>query len=220
MFGRLVCRAGGQLATQNRASHSSAAATARRCFASEARKHEDLSLAGRYSGALLDASKKKNVLDKVFTDLSHVRSCYEESKDFALFVESPAIQPAKKQEVFQAMSEKYGYDAITMNYLKTLLENRRLADLKRMIDNYEVFYRAEKNQLLCQVTTVKDLQPKDRERVEAMLRKRESGRELIVSYTTNSSILGGIVVKMGESVLDFSVQTKVDRLCAKLAAPA
>eukprot|EP00392_Amoebophrya_sp_AT5.2_P002775 g2780.t1 len=107
-----------------------------------------------------------------------------------------------------------------MNYLKTLLENRRLSQLKRMIDNYEQFYRAEKNQVICQVTTVKELADKEKQMVEAMLKKRESGRELILSYATNASILGGIVVKMGESVLDFSVQTKVDRLCSKLAAPA
>ena len=55
--------------------------------------------------------------------------------------------------------------------------------------------------------------------VEAMLKARESGRELIVSYKTNAAIMGGIVVKMGESVLDFSVQSRLERLCTKLAAP-
>lgn len=195
----------------------SALANSSRSFATS--KHEDLSLAGRYSGALLAASLKKKNLDKVWGDLSHVRSCFEESKEFALFVESPAIQPAKKAEVFHALAEKYGYDMLTVNYLKTLLENKRLAELKRMIDNYEQFYRAEKNQLVCQVTTVGELSSSEKQKVESMLKKRESGRELIVSYKTNAAILGGIVVKMGEAVLDFSVQSKLERLCTKLAGP-
>ena len=103
---------------------------------------------------------------KVFNDLTHLRACYEESKDFALFVESPAIQPAKKSEVLQAIADKYKYDPLTMNYLKTLLENRRLSQLKRMIDNYEQFYRAEKNQVICQVTTVKELADKEKQMVQ------------------------------------------------------
>lgn len=213
-LGRGIATRGGLAAS------SSVSLGARRTFAAAAgKKHEDLSLAGRYSGALLEASLKKKSLDKVFTDLSHLRSCYEESKDFALFIESPAIPPRKKSEVFQAMAEKYSYDGLTVNYLNTLLENKRLADLKRMIDNYEAFYRAEKNQVVCQVTTVTELQAKERSKVEAMLKGRESGRELIVSYKTNAAIMGGIVVKMGESVLDFSVQSRLERLCSKLAAP-
>lgn len=62
---------------------------------------------------------------------------------------------------------------------------------------------------------VDDLVPQ----VEKALAARAKGAQLMVSYRTSPGILGGLVVKMGESVLDFSVLSRLDRLTTKLMAP-
>lgn len=70
-------------------------------------KYEDLSLEGRYSGALLGVTKTKNNMDKVFQDLEHVRGCYEESSEFKMFVESPAFQVVDKMKVLEDMGRSF-----------------------------------------------------------------------------------------------------------------
>lgn len=190
-----------------------------RCFAAKALKYEDLSLEGRYSGALMGVCLEKGNMDKVFDDLSHLRACFEESSDFKLFIQSPAIQPADKEKIFAELQAMYSYDAVTTNYLRCLLENRRLNQLKKMIDNFENFYRAEKGEVMCTVTSVKELSSGEKSKVEKSLAARAQGAKIMVSYNTNDAILGGLVVKMGEQVLDFSVSSRLDRLQAKLLAP-
>lgn len=69
---------------------------------------------------------------------------------------------------------KYKYDPITVNYLKTLLENRRLPQLKKMIDNFENFYRAEKGQMMCQVTSVAELSAAQKTKVRRTMGLRLS----------------------------------------------
>lgn len=184
-------------------------------------KHEDLSIEGRYSSALMTATTEKKNLDKVFNDLSHVRSCYEESKDFQLFIDTPAIQPAEKVGVLEALAQKYSYDTTSVNYLKVLIENKRLPQLKKMVDNFENFYRAEKGQLMCEVTSATALSNAEKTSIETALKSRvkDAKTQLVISYNENASIEGGLVVKMGESVLDFSVSSKLDKLVAKLVAP-
>jgi len=188
----------------------------RRHFAT---KHEDLSLEGRYSTALLRATSEQKNLDKVFEDLSHLRNCVEESADFKLFIETPAIQPADKIKVFEAMGQKYGYQQTSVNYLKVLLENKRLFQLKKMINNFETFYRAEKGQMLCQVISAITLSKDEKGLVEAALASKAKGSKLIITYTENPGIEGGLLVKIGESVLDFSVSSKLDRVVAELSTP-
>ena len=85
----------------------------------------------------------------------------------------------------------------------TLLENRRLNDLDKMVTAFEGFYRAELNQVVCQVTSAKELDSSAKSKVEGALKARAgSGAKLIVSYDTNPGIMGGLQVKMGEQVLD------------------
>merc|ERR1712194_632483 len=100
-----------------------------------------------------------------------------------------------------------------MNLFKTLLENRRFKDLKKVIDSFEAFYRAEKGQVTCSVQTVAELSGTQKKAVEASLQARaDKGAKLIVTYTTNPQLMGGMAVRMGEQVFDLSVATKVERL--------
>ena len=74
------------LSAARRSVANSATYTSVRAFSA---KHEDLSLEGRYATALFQVSKEKKNLDKVFDDLSHLKSCMTESEDFANFVKTP-----------------------------------------------------------------------------------------------------------------------------------
>lgn len=188
----------------------------RRGFASQ---HEDLSLEGRYSTALMQVVKAQNNMDKVFQDLDHIRACSEESVEFRTFIETPAMKNSEKIAAFQALGQQYGYDKITLNYINTLIENRRLRDLVKLIDNFEVFYRAEKGQVVCHVVSPAELSNPDKKKVVQSLSKRAGGAELIVHYEVSPSIVGGLVVKMGDAVFDFSIASRLERLQNKLLAP-
>ncbi|CAJ1337130.1 unnamed protein product, partial [Effrenium voratum] len=100
-----------------------------------------------------------------------------------------------------------------------LVENKRAHLLSRMIDIFENFYRAEKGLLLCKVTSAETLTDTQKKQVEAAMQKRAEGSKLIMEYNTNPAMLGGLMVKMGEAVLDNSVSTRLERLQTQLLAP-
>jgi F-type H+-transporting ATPase subunit O len=195
----------------------SAVTTSVRTFSA---KHEDLSLEGRYATALFQVSKEKKNLDKVFTDLEHLRSCMLESEEFTNFVKTPAIQQAEKAEALKSLGTKYGYDPITMNYIMVLLENKRLHELERMVKAFEAFYRAENNQIVCQVTSEKELSSSEKSSVVAALQARAGdSAKLMTTYDVNPSVMGGLMVKLGDQVFDFTVATKLEKLQTQLLKP-
>lgn len=187
-----------------------------RRFFSAKPKHQDSSVLGRYATALFGASGSK--LDAVWDDMSNLRSCLEAS-DFDLMVKSPGIQAKEKVACFEAIAKKGGFQDVSTNLLKLMVENRRIHELDKFIDVFEMFYRVEKGQVVCHVTSAKELTGDQKSQVADALKTRAKGAQTIVSYATNPAMMGGLAVKMGDQVLDFSVQSKLERLTNTLLEP-
>merc|ERR1712137_654150 len=111
-------------------------------------------------------------LDKVYGDLVNLRAMMVESKDFKLMVETPGIDPEAKTKALEAVCAKAKTDPQALNFLKVLVENKRLTELPKMIDLYEVFYRAEKGLVPCTVTSASPLSSSQMSEVEAAMQKR------------------------------------------------
>eukprot|EP00397_Hematodinium_sp_SG-2012_P060682 GEMP01079334.1.p1 GENE.GEMP01079334.1~~GEMP01079334.1.p1 ORF type:complete len:205 (+),score=49.82 GEMP01079334.1:55-669(+) len=182
-------------------------------------KHEDLSLEGRYASALFELTKQKNALDKVFNDLDHARESIKASPDFRTFILNPVFKVQQKESVIEGLAQKYDYHQLTVNFLRVLLENKRFHQLKKMVDTFEAFYRAEKGQVVCRVSSAAELSSKEQKKVQQALQKRSPSAELIIDYDVNPQLMGGLFVKMGDQVLDFSMHSRLERLQAQLLAP-
>lgn len=159
-------------------------------------------------------------LDQVYGDLAAIRDMINESAEFKLMLQTPAIAPAVKVSVLESICVKAGTDKSVINFLKVLIENKRLSCLSQIIELYETFYRAEKGLVPCEVTSAKELSEAERGQVKSAMQNRaESGSTLIMEYKVNPMLYGGLVVKLGEMVFDQSVQTRLERLQTQLLAP-
>jgi len=186
----------------------------RRCFSADA------GLAGRYASALFSAAKEKKRIDQVYNDLAAFRDLLTTDASFKLFTESPGIQKDQRASALDDICKKLGADELTSNLLKLLIDNKRFPELKKVVEAFEVIYREEKGQIVCNVQSAAPLSPADQTRVKSALQSRaKKGAELIVSFEVTPSVLGGLLVKMGDAVFDFSVSSKVDRLQAQLLMP-
>lgn len=181
-------------------------------------KHEDGTLQGRYATALFMASGGK--VKKVYEDLVGLRTLMNESPDFKMVVLTPSIEASSKIGALTAVCKHQGCDDVVVNFLKVLIENRRISMVGKIIDLFETFYRTETGQLLCTVTSAVELTDKQKTQVKsAMVKRAEKGSTLIMEYDTNPALMGGLVVKMGEAVLDQSTATRLERMQTRLLAP-
>ncbi|EPR59334.1 ATP synthase F1, delta subunit protein [Toxoplasma gondii TgCatPRC2] len=177
-------------------------------------------LEGRYASALFRVAKKKNQLEKVYGDLESVRNALKDSSEFRLFVDSPAVSVQQKLDVLRQLVNRYKFDPLTGNLLTTLVENKRLPMLARVADAFDAMYRKEKGEVKCLVTSAKPLSAQQQKEIVAALQNRAGTQaRLIIDYAVSPQIMGGLVVRLGEQVLDFSVATRLDRLQSQLLAP-
>uniref|UniRef100_A0A0G4G5Q3 ATP synthase subunit O, mitochondrial n=1 Tax=Chromera velia CCMP2878 TaxID=1169474 RepID=A0A0G4G5Q3_9ALVE len=180
----------------------------------------DGSLHSRYAEALLEAAKEAKSLDKVWANIEALKEGVNQSKEFKLFIETPGISGDIKGQVIADMAKQYSLDTITHNFLKVLLENRRLSEFQKIAAAFEAMYRLEKGEIACKVTSAEPLSSGDAGRVLKALQARAgAGKTVSVEYEVKPALMGGLVVKMGEAILDFSVAARLDRIAGSLAAP-
>jgi ATP synthase F1 delta subunit len=173
----------------------------------------------RYATALFNSAKPAGKLEKVYGDLDSIRSLARSDAAFKLFLETPGIKKDQKQNVVSDVCKSAKTDELTKNFLSVLLENQRLTDLVEIVNCFEELYRKDLGQVICTVTSAADLTNAQRKLVEEAISARMSGKKLVVSYDVSPTVLGGLVVKIDDQVLDYSVSSKVDRLKAQLLQP-
>ena len=173
----------------------------------------------RYATALFNSAKPTGKLERVYSDLDSIRSLARSDPAFRLFLETPGIKKDQKQNVVSDVCKSAKTDDLTKNFLSVLLENQRLTDLVEIVNCFEELYRKDLGQVICTVTSAADLTNAQRKLVEEAISTRMSGKKLVVSYDVSPTVLGGLVVKIDDQVLDYSVSSKVDRLKAQLLQP-
>merc|ERR1712110_917467 len=96
----------------------------------------------------------------------------KESQEFKTVVEMPGINPESKVKALEQICQKAGMDGAVLNFLKVLVENKRMHKLEKMIDLFEEFYRAEKGLVLCNVTSASALSSKAQGEVKKAMEAR------------------------------------------------
>jgi ATP synthase F1 delta subunit len=162
-----------------------------------------------YARSLFEVAKGRGNLDELREQLAQFAEALEASRDFQVFLFSPYFSTAEKKEgLGRAVSDA---DPIFMNFLEVLVERHRMPALFRIRARFEELWEEENRLLPVQVTSAVELD----EGPVATIGERigeQTGRKVELSSTVDPDILGGIVLRVGNSVLDASIRNRLNQL--------
>ncbi|XP_026191798.1 ATP synthase subunit O, mitochondrial [Cyclospora cayetanensis] len=178
------------------------------------------SVEGRYAHALMAAAQGSKALDAVYTDVEGLHAALQTSPEFGAFAETPGITAEVKIDVVQQMAERFRLHKITKQFLCTVAENKRMVDLPKILAAFDELYRKHRGEVRCTVTSAQELTTGQRKELLAALQKRAGPKKtLLTEFQTNPSIAGGLLVRMGDELLDFTVASRVEGLITSLQSP-
>lgn len=166
---------------------------------------------GRYASALFDLASDEKSVDKVATQLAAFQAALEASDDLKSLVRSPVVKAEDQAAAVTAVAAKVGLDGTALNFLKLVAKNRRLAAVGDMVKAYQALVAVAKGETSAEVTSAEKLSDKHIKDLKAAL-KSSLGRDVQLSTRVDSSILGGLIVKVGSRMVDNSLKTKLDNL--------
>jgi len=174
-------------------------------------------IARTYSESLFAVARDKGTLDAVREELGAFTDALDENRDMQIFFFSPYFSSAEKAEGLARAVE--GADPELVNFLELLIEKHRMPVLFRIRRQFEERW-AEENRLLdVTLTSAVQLDPEVVEKVGAEV-ERQTGRRVELTSEVDGDLLGGLVLRVGNMVLDASVRSKLERMRREIASAA
>ncbi|XP_073702231.1 ATP synthase subunit O, mitochondrial [Garra rufa] len=167
---------------------------------------------GRYATALFSAASKQKSLDKVEQELGRVTSLIKDPK-LSSVVMNPHVKRSIKQKTFIDAMTKAKLSPITINLINVLAENGRLTLTPDVISAFSKMMSAHRGEVTCSVTTAQPLDEANLAELKVALNGFLSKGETIKLETkSDPSILGGMIVSIGDKYVDMSTKTKIQKL--------
>ena len=170
-----------------------------------------------YADALFGAAKDAGKLDQVHEQLGQFADALDEDRELQLFFFSPYFSSAEKKEGLAKAIE--GVEPALQNFLELLCEKHRMPVLFRIRRDFDALWAKENRRLGVTVTSAielpEDVVAKIGEEIE-----RQTGQTVELNSRVDDDILGGIVLQVGNMVLDASVRNRLEKLRKTIARAA
>jgi F-type H+-transporting ATPase subunit delta len=174
-------------------------------------------LARVYSRALFAVAREQGKLDELRDQLGQFADALEKNRELAVFFFSPYFSTAEKQRALAAAV--VGADEALMNFLKLLIENHRMPVIFRIRQQYERLWEEENRTLPVEITSAIALDQATTESLGRTIGER-AGRKVKLAAHVDPDIIGGIIVRVGNSILDASIKTRLEQLRRHVAQGA
>jgi F-type H+-transporting ATPase subunit delta len=168
-----------------------------------------------YARSLFDVALEHGKLDELREQLGQFADAVSENRDLQMFLFSPYFSTQEKKEALgRAVTDA---DPTFTNFLEALLERHRMPAIFRIRQRYDVLWKKENRLLPVQVTSAIEL---DEETVASIGERigKQTGRKVQLSSHVDPEILGGIVLRVGNSVLDASIRNRLNQLRKQVAS--
>lgn len=173
-------------------------------------------VAKRYAQALFEVGKEKGFLDQFQTDLEDVSKVLPHAA-LAKSMANPKISFSTKQDLVRRfLGDRNPYFA---SFVDLLISRERASFIEQIRDSYQRLLNAERGVEIAEVTTAVPLAENDQERMAQRL-SEITGKKVILKMKVDPAILGGLVARIGDRVLDGSVISKLKALRAELSGAA
>jgi F-type H+-transporting ATPase subunit delta len=168
-----------------------------------------------YARSLFEVANEHGKLDVVREQLGQFADALAESRELQTFFFSPYFStPEKKDGLRRAVQDA---DEVVVNFLELLLEKHRMPILFRTRREFDRLWEDSKNLLPVQITSAIALDESVAQRIGDEI-GRQTGRTVRLSSDVDPDVIGGIVVRVGNSILDASIRARLEQLRKQVAA--
>lgn len=173
-------------------------------------------VARRYAMALMAGAEQQRNIEGVARDMELVGKILNESRDLRLFIASPIISPLKKRAVFDALfGSRIGKETLTFIHLLT--SKSREPVLQEIAEQFKLLHDEKLGIVTVEVRTSVEFNYGQEKDLRAEL-ERMTGKKVRLQFLIDNAIKGGVVIRIGDTVLDASVRRQLERIRERFVA--
>ncbi len=172
-------------------------------------------VARRYAAALADVVTKSGEITSVQTELKTWEEMMASNSQLLEAFSNPSIAHDSKEKVLENLIEKTKPTKTTANFLRVLLRNNRLTEISEINERFAVVLEERSGAIAAQVTSARPLSDAQKAELQTNLNKL-TGKNVSPNFEVDENIIGGVITRIGSTIYDGSVKTKLEELRQQL----
>jgi F-type H+-transporting ATPase subunit delta len=168
-------------------------------------------IARRYAKALIELAAEENAVESFQDEMQVFASVLDNNPESSAFFSSPASSMVEKNELLKVIIDRLSISGTVANFLFLLQEKNRLSQLQSIIAGYRSLADELSGTLRGTVTSALPLDDSQVKEIRAVLEK-STGKKVLLQVEHDSSLIGGVVTKIGDKIFDGSIKTQLDRI--------
>ena len=167
--------------------------------------------ANRYSLALYELASESNSLSKIEENSHALLKLISNSKDFNDLIKDPTISRDILNHVIKNISDNFSLEVLFKNFLSFLIAKRRFFYVQKILKNFNEICSEKRGELKAEIKSAKNLTQQEIDKITQELSNNFES-EIKLNYTHDQSLIGGLVVQIGSTMIDTSIKKKLQQL--------
>ena len=167
--------------------------------------------ANRYSLALYELASESNTLSKIEENSHAFLKLISNSKDFNNFIKDPTVTRDSLNQVVEKIADNFSIEILFKNFLSFLISKRRFFYVKQILKNFNEICSEKRGELKAEIKSAKNLTKDEINKITQELSNNFKS-EIKLNYTHDQSLIGGLVVQIGSTMIDTSIKKKLQQL--------
>lgn len=173
-------------------------------------------ISNRYGRALADVVLSKGNHITIKTEVTAFANMFEECADLREVFSNPTVSQVQQKKLLDSLIERTKPTEVTANFLNILLQNYRLQYLPEINKAFSKIVDERLNIITAKITSATPISEDQKELLKNQLHKL-TGKEVRLTFTTDPSIIGGVVTQIGSQIYDGSIRNQLEQLRLKLS---
>jgi F-type H+-transporting ATPase subunit delta len=171
----------------------------------------------QYANALADVALAQGGADAAIKQLRDFGAAFAESGELRNFLTSPAVPRDAKHGVIEKIAARLGAGKIIRNFLFVIADHQRTHILPEIVAAFEDVIRQRQGFAEAEISSAVELSAARKKQFGQTL-ERLTGKKIQAKYSLDPALLGGAVVRVGDTIYDGSVRNSLNEMRARLAA--
>ena len=167
--------------------------------------------ANRYSLALYELASESNSLIKIEENSQAILKLISSSRDFSNLIKDPTLNRDILNQVIEKISDNFSLEVLFKNFLSFLISKRRFFYVEQILKSFNGICSEKRGELKAEIKSAKNLTQDEINRITEELSNNFKS-EIKLNYTHDQSLIGGLVVQIGSTMIDTSIKKKLQQL--------
>lgn len=168
-----------------------------------------------YGEALFELALEQQNLSAIIEEVAVVRQAFKENPDLYKLLNHPKIDKEEKLSVIQNIFKGRVSDTL-VGFLVIVIQKDRYNDLDSILEYFECKVKEYKNIGVATVVSAMDLSEEQKQKITDRLLQTTNYKQFEITYSVDKSLIGGMIIRIGDRVVDSSIRTKLQMLAKNL----